>query len=319
MLFKTKPKNRKLGREFVLDVKLRSSKVRIARARLAALALGSVFSLFFGLYLLWRTGEWMLARLVYENKAFAIQKVDVQTDGVIAPNQLCRWAGLQPHENMFALDMARLRRNLELVPVIQSASVERILPKTLRIRVSEREPIAQVNVLRLRNGGGIESIPFQLDADGYVILPLDPRFRASPSSGGDEPLPNISGIDPRELQPGRRIEAAQVQAALQFIIAFQASSMAGLADLKWIDVSSPEALFVKTGQASEMTFGMADFDQQLRRWREIFDLGQKLGKAIATVDLAVTNNVPVCWQDPSAVPPGPPKTLKPLRIKKKHV
>ena len=67
MWFKRKPKNRRLGRAQVLDVKLRSSQVRAARTRLAAIASGLSFGTVFGLYLLWRAGEWALNRLVYEN------------------------------------------------------------------------------------------------------------------------------------------------------------------------------------------------------------------------------------------------------------
>ena len=315
-----KPKNRRLGREHVLDVKLRSSQVRAARLRLAAIGLGVVFAAVFGSYVIWRSGDWVLNRLVYENKSFAIQQLDVQTDGVVAVNQLCRWAGLKPHENLLALDLARVKRNLELVPLVQSVSVERVLPRTLRIRVVEREPIAQVNVPLQRTGGGLETASFQLDPDGFVMLPLDTHQRAiPPNPAGAELLPVISGLDPRELQPGRRIDAPQLQGALQLIIAFQQSPMAGLADLKWIDIASPEVLVVKTGQASEITFGLLDLEQQLRRWREIFDLGQKMAKAIATLDLAVTNSVPALWQDADALPPVEPRLPKPLRIKKKHV
>ena len=79
--FKRKPANRRLGRGHVLDVKLRSSQVRAARARAAALGFGAVFAVIFGVYVAWRTGDWALNRLVYENKAFAIEEVDIQTDG----------------------------------------------------------------------------------------------------------------------------------------------------------------------------------------------------------------------------------------------
>ena len=37
---------------------------------------------------------------------FAIQRIDVQTDGVIAPDQLRRWSGVKPGENLIALDLA---------------------------------------------------------------------------------------------------------------------------------------------------------------------------------------------------------------------
>jgi hypothetical protein len=160
---------------------------------------------------------------------------------------------------------------------------------------------------------------YQLDVDGYVMVPLDPRQRATPLNQLSDALPTICGINSSELQPGRRIGAPQVQAALRLIIAFEQSLMAGLVDLRRIDVSSPEALVVTTGQGAEITFGLANLDQQLRRWRDIFDLGQTMSKAIGTLDLAVTNNIPARWLEASAVPPTTPKTAKSLRLRKNHV
>jgi hypothetical protein len=319
MWFKRKPKNRRLGREQVLDVKLRSSQVRAARTRMGAIGLGAVFATVFGLYLAYRMGNWALNRLVYENKAFAVQDIDVQTDGVISLDQLRRWAGVKPGANLLALDLACVKRDLELVPLVQFVSVERILPRTLRIRVIEREPIAQINVHRPRRGGGVDLVVYQLDAEGYVMVPLDPRQRATPLNQPGDALPAIGGVNSSELQPGRRIDAPQVQAALRLILAFDQSPMAGLVDLRRVDVSSPEVLVVTTGQGSEVTFGLADLDRQLRRWRDIFDLGQNMNKAIATLDLAVTNNIPARWLDASALPPAPPKSPKPLRPRKNHV
>ncbi len=319
MWAKRKPKNRRLGREQVLDVKLRSSQVRAARARFAAISLGVVFATVFGLYLVYRSGEWALSRWVYENKAFAIQELDVQTDGIIPVDQLRRWAGVKPGENLLALDLSRVKRDLELVPLVQSVSVERILPHTLRVRVTEREPIAQVNVPQPRPDGGLELAVYQLDAEGWVMLPLDPRDRATSPSQLNNSLPLISGINANVLQPGRRLTAPQIQAALQFLVAFGQSPMAGLVDLRRVEVSSPEVLVVTTGQGSQVTFALTDFEQQLRRWHTIFDLGQKTGSTIGTLDLAVSNNIPLRWLEASAIPPVVPKPPKPLRSRKKHV
>jgi cell division septal protein FtsQ len=319
MWFKRKPKNRRLGRDQVLDVKLRSSQVRAARTRLGAIVLGAAFAAIFGLYLAYRTSDWVLNRLVYENKAFAIQELDVQTDGVISLDELRRWSGVKPGANLLALDLARVKRDLELVPLIQAVSIERILPRTLRIRITEREPIAQINVPRLRQGGGVDLAVYQLDADGYVMVPLEPRQRATPLNQPGDALPTVCGVNSSELQPGRRIGAPQVQAALRLILAFEQSPMAGLVDLRRVDVSSSEALVVTTGQGSEVTFGLTDLDQQLRRWHDIFDLGQTMSKAIGTLDLAVTNNIPARWLEASAVPPSTPKSIKTLRLRKKHV
>lgn len=303
----------------MLDVKLRSDQVRASRMRLSALAGGVLFGTVFGLYLLWRVGEWTLDRLVYENRAFTIQQIDIQTDGIISADQLRRWSGVKAGENLLALDLARVKRDLEMVPLIGSVSVERVLPRTLRIRVAEREPVAQVNVPRPKPGGGVEVVVFHLDPEGFVMVPLDPRQRTTALNQTDDPLPLLIGVKLSELQPGRSVESPQVQAALRLISEFAYSPMAGLVDLGRIDVGAPEVLVVNTGQGSEVTFGLQDLERQLRRWREIHDLGQRMKKGIATLDLAVTNNIPLRWLEASVLPSPSPKLPKPLRNKKRHV
>ena len=320
MWSKRKRRNRRSARpRNVLDVKLRSSKVRAGRIRLLAITLGVAFGTIFGGYIVLRAGDWALDRFVYENRSFAIQEFDIQSDGVISPAQLRRWSGVKPGENLMALDLARVKRELELVPRIQSASVERILPDTLRITVNEREPIAQVNVPHLRPDGGIELVVFQLDADGYVVVPLDPRQRAVPLNQLDDPLPVLSGVNLADLQPGRRLDSPSVLAALRLIAAFGNSPMAGLVDLRGVDVSAPDILVATTGQGSLVTFGMDNLDQQLRRWRTIHDECANWNKVIATLDLAVTDSIPVRFVDASSLPPFTPTKDKPQHNRKRHV
>ena len=319
MWFRRKAKNRRLSQTRVLDVKVRSSRVRAARIRLATIATSVALGTLLGVYLAWRAGTWALDRFVYENKSFAIQRIDVVTDGVISADQLRRWSGVKVGENLLAIDLARVKRNLELVAMIQSASIERLLPNTLRIRVTEREPVAQVNVPHLRDGGGIELVVFQIDTDGYVMVPLDPRQRAVPLSQAEDQLPVISGINLSELQPGRKVESPQTAAALRLIASFESSPMAGLVDLKRVDVSSPEVLVATTGQGSEVTLGLDDFDRQLLRWKAIHELGLSLNRVIATLDLAIPNNIPTRWAEAGSVPPAAPKSTPPARTRRRHV
>ena len=88
-------------------------------------------------------------------------------------------------------------------------------------------------------------------------------------------------------------------------------------EVKSIDISAPEVLNVLTIEGSQVTFGLVDLDQQLRRWRSIFEFGQDRNKAIANLDLAVTNSIPVVFQDGAPVPPISPKPGK--QLKRKHV
>lgn len=318
-LFNRKQKNRRFHRGNVLDVKLRSGKVRATRLRWGALTFAGLLATALGIFILWRAGQWAMNRLVYENRAFAIAHIDAQTDGVIAPAQLRRWANVKIGDNLFALDLARVKRDLEMVPLVSFVSVERILPRTMRIRVNEREGVAQVNVLRPNARGGLEAAVFHLDPDGFVMMPLDPRQCTTPPDQPEELLPVLTGLGLHELQPGRRLELPQVQAALRLVTEFTHSPMAGLVDLKRIDIGAPDVLVVTTGQGSEVTFGLQDLDRQLRRWAEIHQAGQQQNKSLASLDLAVTNNIPARWLQVSTGPVTAPKAPKTLRPKRKNV
>jgi hypothetical protein len=314
-----KTRNRRLNSGTVLDVKLRSDQVRATRTRALAIGLGLTFGTVFCFYLLWRTGEWALNGLIYKNSAFAIANVEVQTDGVIVPDQIRRWAGVKGGQNLMALNLSDVKRNLELVPMIHSVTVERVLPGTLNIRVTEREAVAQVNVPRARVGGGLDVVVMHLDVDGFVMLPLDPRLRTTPLGLVQDELPLITGVNPLQLQPGRQIDSPQVRSALQLLGKFQESPMGALVEIKRLDVTAPEVLMATTGQGGTITFGIVNIEQQLLRWREIYEQGIRHGKIIASLDLAVSNNIPARWLEASAAPPTTPRAPKPPRTRKRNV
>jgi hypothetical protein len=274
--------------------------------------------LVFGAYVAWKGGDALLSRLVYENPAFAIHQIDTQTDGVLSVEQIRRWAGVKLQDNLLALDLARVRRDLEAIPSIRSAAIERALPHTLRIRISEREPIAQFAFPQPRGTNLWEKGIYLLCADGTVMLPLEPHQRAVPNTAPDA-LPLLIGIPANDLRPGRRVETPQTLAALKLLEFFSRSSMAGLVELKQIDLSVPNLLNVATIQNSDVLFGFNDLEGQLRRWRAVHEYAQRAGKYVVWMDLSVANNIPARWLDPSLPAPPAPKPLKGLRSKKRHV
>jgi len=110
-----------------------------------------------------------------------------------------------------------------------------------------------------------------------------------------------------------------MQAALKWINAFESSEMANLVELKKIDIVSPEVLIVTTGQGSEVTFGLDNFEQQLLRWKKIHEECAARNRTIATLNLAVTDNTPLRFNDASAIPASAPKTIKPQRTRRRNV
>jgi hypothetical protein len=317
--FASRSRNRRSGREqHVLDVKLRSDQVRATRLRLGGIGLGMTLATLAGFFIIWRAGSWTLDRMIYDNPAFAVERIDVKTDGVISAEQVRRWSGVKTGQNLLALDLARVKRDLEMAAPIRSAAVERVMPHTLKLCVTERVPVAQISVLRLKPGGTTEPSLVYLDRDGFVLIPLAAAQRALAARTNDV-LPAICGLSLGEVMPGKKIDSAQVRGALQLIDAFRHSPMAGLTDLRLVDVSSPELLQATTGDQGKIVFSLSNPDQQLRRWRDIRDRAQQQGMAIASLDLSVPGNIPAVLVAAGPAPLNIPKNINPQPIRKKNV
>ena len=243
-------------------------------------------------------------RGIYQNPAYAVQHIEIETDGVIAREQLRRWAGVNRDQNLFLIDLARVKRDIELVPAIQTVAVERVLPNTLKIRVVEREPVAQMQ-------------SYLLDGEGFAMLPLENQQRAVPAPQDHYPM--VTGVGANELRAGRQVESPLVRTALNFLAAFDHSAMAPLVDITRVDVSTPDVLHIFTAQQNEVIFRTTDFEKQLNRWYLVHAKGQEQARQIASLDLSVSDYVPLRWLESAAVPPTAGKLRKPSPYKKKHV
>jgi hypothetical protein len=212
-----------------------------------------------------------------------------------------------------------VQRNLEMQPPIQFAAVERVLPRTLKLTVNERDPVAQTMITQRRPDGAVEQDIYDFDADGYAMQPLDPGWRATPPAAGER-LPILLDVPACDVQLGRQTESPQIRGALQLISELDHSPMAGMVEMKTINIGVPEILQVTTSQGAQITFSLNRFDAQLRRWRLICDQFQKWGRAITWLDLSIDNNLPVCSVALNAMPALPePLPGKTPRTKKKHV
>ena len=226
--------------------------------------------------------------------------MDYRTDGNISENQLQDWGGVRKGDNLLSIDLLRIKRNIELTPRVKMASVERILPDTLQVRVTERVPMAQIWVWQ-RGGdgpGGYDCVRLQVDESGHVMPPIAGRSVVIPEQQAEWSLPVIAGIELktlRSLAPGRAADLPKLQSALNLIRAYRRSSLAGEIDLRVVDLSQPRILRVTTGDGGQIDLATSRLSQQFSRWARIRAHGEKFGFAIETMDLSVTNNVPVRW------------------------
>ncbi len=300
MALKSRRRNKKTTQKNVLSVKMQSQQTRRERLRWLRSVVALAGALVALVLVSWLGGSFALDRLVYENESFAVTEMDYRTDGIISENQLQNWGGVRLGDNLLSLDLLRIKRNIELTPRVKMASVERILPDTLQVRVTERVPMAQIWVWQ-RGGdgpGGYDCVRLQVDESGHVMPPIAGRSVVIPEQQAEWSLPVIAGIELktlRSLAPGRAADLPKLQSALNLIRAYRRSSLAGEIDLRVVDLSQPRILRVTTGDGGQIDLATSRLSQQFSRWARIRAHGEKYGFAIETMDLSVTNNVPVRW------------------------
>ncbi len=300
MALRAKRRNSKSGRKKLLSVKVQSQQTRRERLRWLRSLSALVAAIAAIIAVCWQGGAFALNRLVYENESFSVRQLDYRTDGIINVGQLKQWGGVRSGENLLKLDLLRIKRDIELAPRVKAASVERFLPDTLQVRVAERVPMAQIWAWQ-RDGAGVtdyDCVRLQLDETGHVMSPIGGRSVVAPEKQAEWSLPVVSGIELKKLKslaPGRPAGLPKLRAALGLIGEFRRSPLAGVVDLRVIDLSQPRILRVTTGDGGQVDLSTGRLARQLNRWARIQAHGQKFGLAIETVDLSVTNNVPVRW------------------------
>ncbi len=158
-----------------------------------------------------------LENLFYSrNPHFTLRDVQVETiKGTVDPAFVQRKLKLQPGEdNLYALDLAELRRELLEDPIIQEADVRRVLPDQLLVTVYGRTPVAQL----LRKGGLL------VDASGYIMGPGRQEETLT--------LPIVVGVpNAGKAREGTLLNEPALQSALEFL-KYRATMNRG----NWLDV-----------------------------------------------------------------------------------
>ena len=313
-------RNRRLGNDQVLEVKPQVQLRRARRARWTAALFSVVTGISLTGLLLWHGSQWALDRWVFSNPAFAIARIEVRTDGILPPAQVIQWSGVGIGDNLVALDLATVQRDLELQPLIESASIERLLPDGLRIHIIEREPIARAAGLAFDAvSGSIREAQFYLDANGHVLQPIETVPGIAESEEMFASLPRIAGIPLTELLPGKQLQSPQAFAALKLVLAFQRAPVAQTVGFHTIDITLPGILRVATDNGGDVVLLSANFEPQLERWRLIDEYARRENKSIATLDLAVGNNVPARWNEYADLSPPALRPVRSSPYRKKHV
>lgn len=267
---------------------------------------------------IWAGGTFLVAQArehwLYHLEQLALKRIPVVRDGVLTDEEIRRIAGVALGRNVLTIDLFQVRQRLLHHPRLAEARVQLEFPDQLTLEIRERIPIARVVLPAV---GGVEAF-YLLDEEGHVILPFQPGRAPADVIESEASLPLLTRVPVEAFNVGSAVDDERVRAALRLLTWFENSELAGQIEVISLDVGQPGSLQALTSQGSAITFGLDDFDRQLRDWRSVQERANVLNKIVGTLDLSVRQNAPLKWQGSNAPPAkvSPPKNSK---LKRKPV
>jgi cell division protein FtsQ len=228
----------------------------------------------------------MLDRVLYTNPRYRLSKIEIEPRGHFTEGQIRQQAGLEPGQNLWSLNLRQITRDVEKLPYVSNAKVERHFPDAVTILIHERVPVVKIVGLNIDLD---TRETFYLDRDGVVLKPREDD--SAPA------MPEVIGLTSAEteFEPGMKLEQSSLTRALQILDEIDHSRLHTSISIRTIDLSNPLSITMSTRQDMSVTFRLDYIDQQLQRLMQILDRPEFQQRAISSVDLTPDSNVPVTF------------------------
>jgi len=308
------PNVRRRRQQHLLDVKVRSRKATQHRIRKVLVVLSRVMLLAVLCSAVYLGAREAARRLVFENRDYQLKTIELQTDGTLQREQVLKAADLREGENIFSVNLARVRDRIQELPQVDDVEVVRKLPGEIDIRVVERKPIAWLTNDKEISDPFVSDAAFLVDARGVLMR----QKKLLPEYLG---LPLILGCSSESLEAGKVVESLEAKTALELLRLSTRSFMQMRFQIREIDVSQSYCLLVTDKNRTRVTFGLNDLETQLQRLEQFLVYCDNSKQELETLNLLVQRNIPVTFTDtPAAVindtiePPVEPRILKAIPV-----
>ncbi|MBL7645993.1 MAG: FtsQ-type POTRA domain-containing protein [Candidatus Hydrogenedentes bacterium] len=188
---------------------------------------------------------------------YRVQDIIVFGNTAVSSEEVVAATQITTADSLLFLDKAAVAKRVASIPYVASAEVQRELPSTLIIHLTERQ--AAATLLAGRRA-------FLIDRDGVVLKESDPGAPVL------EPLiTNAPGLG--VISAGIRLEEPAVQEALKLWEAYSQAPIASEVNLSEISAEGPMNLTMIWDEAPyEVRWGRSDYKKQAERlsilWKE---------------------------------------------------
>src|ERR1700737_1032021 len=133
--------SRQRKRQHLLDVKVRAKKVAARRTQSVLLPMCG-FILFMAMLGGIAFGaKRIFNALFFANADYALQAIEVTSDGNLTREAILRAADVAEGKNIFSIDLPKVQEKLGALPQVEESRIQRILPNKIVISIQERRPV----------------------------------------------------------------------------------------------------------------------------------------------------------------------------------
>jgi cell division protein FtsQ len=226
------------------------------------------------------TCGWMAKKFLQHDNRFRIAGVsNIQAVGLtqVSREDILPVFGEDVGKNIFFVNLAERRQQLEQIPWIEHATVMRLLPDQIRVSVVERTPIAFV-----RQGQQIGLV----DADGILL-----NMSATAMTQHHYSFPVVTGIDAGDPQPSRKERMAVYQRLIHDLDANGQHLSEQISEIDLTDPEDARVLMPEQGADILAHFGSDNFMERYQRYKAHIAEWRQQYPHLSAVDLRYEQQV----------------------------
>ena len=182
-----------------------------------------------------------------------LERIEVNELKRLTREEVIGLAGVRPGDEMLSLRLRRIGEQLAKNPWVEKIQVRRYFPHVLAIEVTEREPVAVVNMGYL----------YYLDKNGDVFKPLN--------EGDSLDFPVVTGISEDDMSKDPAGSRETLKRARDLIALLTMRTVFRLEDISEIHCDKGYGFTLFTAQSGvPIKLGNTSFDDRLNRLARIF-------------------------------------------------
>jgi cell division protein FtsQ len=183
-------------------------------------------------------------------------------------------AGVRPGDDMFSLQLNRIGEQLSKNPWVEKVGVRRYFPQTLAIEISEREPVAIINMGYL----------YYVDRKGEVFKPLN--------SGDSLNFPVMTGINEDDMVKDPKGSRDALAGALALLGMLRGGHGLALSDISEVHYDKGYGYTLFTMNCGvPVKLGNSGFEEKLARLSRIYKELQAQLPNVEYIDLDYSDKI----------------------------